>query len=109
MDQHHRNFQRFFGEDLVDGLIAPVSVVTRMLEDLAPEADLLETTTTAEFTCRSGFHKHVVVVEVTGPPFDLVAASGLLVVDVTHALLAEGAVVKPVVTDPTVDHRIHRY
>src|SRR5215213_2505082 len=109
MDQHHGNFERLRGENLVDGLIAPVSVVTRMLEELAPEADLLETTTTTEFTCGTRFHKHVVVVEVTGPPLDFIGASGLLVVDVTHALLAERAVVKPVVTHPAIDHRIHRH
>ncbi len=107
--QHHRNFEWLPGENLIDGLIAPVSVVIRMLEDLAPEADLVESATAAEFACRTSFHKHVVVVEVAGPPFDLVAARCLLVVDITHALLAERAIVKPIVTDPAIDHRIHRH
>src|ERR1043165_3487826 len=86
VNEHHRNFERLRGEDLVDCLIAPVSIVTRMLEELAPEADLIETTETPEFACRTSFHEHVVIVEVAGPPPDFVRAGRLLVVYVTHAL-----------------------
>src|SRR5436305_4247193 len=109
MHEHHWNFERFFCENLVDSLQLPVSVVTRMLEDLAPETDLFETTTPAELTRGACFHKHVVIVEVTGPPKYLVFACSLLIVDVAHPLLAKRAVVKPVVADPTVNHWIHRH
>src|SRR3712207_7573308 len=51
-------------------------------------------------------HKHVVRVEVARPPLDFVPARGLLVVDVRHALLPEGAVVEPVVAAPAVHHRV---
>jgi len=44
-----------------------------------------------------------------GPPFHLILASAYLFVDVRHVLLAEGAVVEPVVTHPAVNHGIHRH
>src|SRR5206468_59091 len=34
---------------------------------------------------------------------------GILIVDVGHHLLAEGAVVEPIVAHPAVDHRVHRH
>src|SRR4030095_10897358 len=92
--EHHGNLERLLREDFIDGLILPVRVVIGMLENLAPETDLFETTPAPELTCGAGFHKHVVVVEVTGPPLDLVGARCLLIVDVAHALLAKRAVVE---------------
>ena len=56
----------------------------------------------------TGVHEHVVVVEVAGPPLHGVVARAVLLVDVGHVLLAEGAVVEPVVAAPAVDHRVHR-
>src|SRR6185369_4690526 len=109
VDQHHWNLQRLGRENLVDRLIAPVSVVTRMLEYFAPEAYLFEAAPPPQLTGRAGFHEHVVVVVMAGPPQYFVCARGLLVVDVAHALLAKGAVVEPVVAHPAVDHRIHRH
>src|SRR6185369_6255558 len=97
VNEHHRHFQRLRRENLVDRLIAPVSVVTRVFEQLAPEADLFETTAPAELTRRTRFHKHVVVVGVARPTENIVCARSLLIVDVPHALLAKRAPVKPVV------------
>src|SRR5260370_25190445 len=86
--QHGRNFQRLRGKSLVHGLLLPPGVVGRMLENLSPEADLLETAAPAKFTCRAGFPVHVVVVEVTGPPVLVVLARGCLPGAVGHVLLA---------------------
>ena len=107
--QHHGNLQRLGSEDLIDRLILPEGVVAGMFQQLAPETNLLEPTTTAQLSCRSGFHKHVIVVKVAGPPPDIIRARGLLIVDVAHALLAESAVVEPVVAPPAIDHGIHRH
>ena len=109
VDQHHRNGQRLRGELLVDRLIAPEGVVGRMLENLAPEADLLEAAPASQLARRSRLHEHVVVVEVAGPPFLIVGARARLLVDVRHVLLAERAVVEPVVAHPAVHHRVHRH
>jgi len=107
--EHHGDFEWLLREYLVDRLVLPVSIVIRMLEDLAPEANLFESTAAAEFAGGNGFHKHVVIVGVTGPPKDLVAARCFLIVDVAHALLPKGAEMKPVVAHPAIDHRIHRH
>ena len=63
----------------------------------------------AQFACRAGAHVLVVVVEVRRPPLVLrvVVARPFLLVDVGHVLLAEGAVVKPVVAHPAVHHGVH--
>src|SRR5262245_54510604 len=107
MDQHHRHFQWLICKYFVDRLIPPVCVVTRMLENLSPEANLFKPTQTTELTCGNGFHEHVVVVVVTCPPFYFVRACSLLIVNVAHSLLAEGAVMKPIVAHPSIDHRVH--
>ena len=80
-----------------------------MLENLSPEADLLEPAAAPELAGRSGLHEHVVVVEVARPPFARRCARRRLLVDVRHVLLPERAVVKPVVAHPAIDHRIHRH
>src|SRR6185369_2672410 len=54
--EHHGNLERLLREDFVHRLILPVRVVTRMFENLAPEADLFQTTAPPELTCRAGFH-----------------------------------------------------
>ena len=41
--------------------------------------------------------------------FVVVVARRFLLVDVGHHLLAERAVVEPVVAHPAVDHRVHRH
>ena len=80
-----------------------------MFQNLPPEAKLFQAVPTAQLTGRPGLHEHVVIIEVAGPPFFLRHAGGLLVVDVGHHLLPEGAIVKPVVPNPPVNHRIHRH
>src|SRR5579859_221337 len=50
--QHDRNFERLRGKDFVHGLVAPESVIAGMVEDLAPEADLLQTVIEAKFDRR---------------------------------------------------------
>src|SRR5437016_687962 len=40
--EHDRHFEWLRGEDLVHRLLRPPRVIVRMLEDLLPEADLLE-------------------------------------------------------------------
>ena len=107
--EHHRHLQRLRREDLVHRLVAPERVVSRMLEDLPPEADLFEPATPSELAGRSGLHEHVVVVEVARPPLDVVRCASPPGRRCTHALLAERAVVEPVVAHPAVDHRIHRH
>ena len=79
-----------------------------MVDDLAPEAGLFEAAAFAEFSGGPGVHEHVIVIEVARPPLYGVVARAVLFVDVGHVLLAEGAVVKPVVSLPAVDHRVHR-
>ncbi len=80
-----------------------------MLEKLPPEADLFESALPAELAGRPRLHVHVVVVEVARPPRRLRRARRFLVVDVRHHLLAERAVVEPVVAHPAVHHRVHRH
>ena len=98
----------FGGEEFVYGLLLPEGVVAWVRDDLLPEAGLLEAAALAEFAGGYGVHEHVVVVEVAGPPLHGVVACAVLLVDVFHVLLAEGAVVEPVVSAPAVDHRVHR-
>src|SRR5664279_708714 len=50
VDEQDRNLEGLLGEDLVDGLIAPECVVGGVLENLLPEAHLLEAVAAAEFT-----------------------------------------------------------
>ena len=107
--EHDRHLQRLAREDLVHGLVAPEGVVGRMLQELAPEADLLEAVPLAELARRDAVQEQVVVVVVPAPPLHVVLARGLLLEDVGHALLAERAVVEPVVAHPAIDHRVHRH
>ena len=95
-------------EHAVHRLFAPERVVARMLEDLAPEAGLLQPAAPAKLSGRSRLHEHVIVVEMARPPLCFGRARRLLIVDIRHILLPEGAVVKPVVALPSVHHRIHR-
>src|SRR5262249_46500130 len=108
VDQHHWNFQRLCCKYFVDGLIMPKGVIAGVFEDLSPETYLFESSTAAKLAGRSCLHKHIVVIKVTSPPFDFIRASRLLIVNVRHTLLAKCTVVKPVVTHPAVDHRVHR-
>ena len=62
--QHHRHFQRLRGQQLVHRLVAPERVVGGMLDDLVPEADLLQAAAPAQFAGRARLHVHVVVVVV---------------------------------------------
>jgi hypothetical protein len=39
MDQHHRRFQRLFGDQLANGLVLPEGVVSRVPDELVPEAE----------------------------------------------------------------------
>ena len=78
-----------------------------MLQQLAPESDLLHSVTPPKFSRRSRFHINVVVVKMIRPPRDIVRARTFLVVDVADILFAKCAVVKPVVAHPAIDHRIH--
>ena len=39
--QHHRNLQRFFRQQLINCLLPPERIVTRMFKQLAPETRLL--------------------------------------------------------------------
>jgi hypothetical protein len=80
-----------------------------MFEQLSPEAELLHPVTPAQLTGRAGCEKRLVIVEVGAPPLLLVLPVRLLLVDVGHALLAEGTVVEPVVPGPSVHHGIHRH
>ena len=109
VDQHHRDGRRLRRQQLVHRLIAPERVVARMLEQLAPEADLLEPAAAPELARRSRLHEHVVLVVVALPPVHVGLARRFLVVDVAHHLLAERPVVEPVVAHPAVDHRVHRH
>src|SRR6266567_6870825 len=56
---------------------------------------------------RARIHIQVVIVEMVGPPLGVVLARGLLLIDVWQVLLAECAVVEPVIAHPAVDHGIH--
>ena len=108
-DQHRRHRERLAGQNLVHRLVPPERIVARMRQDLAPEADLLEPALPAQLARRSRLHEHVVVVEVAGPPLGFIRAGRLLLVDVGHVLLTEGAVVEPVVPHPAVHHGVHRH
>ncbi len=107
VDEHDRHLQGLLREELVHGLLPPVRVVTRVGQDLPPEAELLHAAAPAELARVDRRHVRVVVVVGIGKPEGLVLARGLLVVDEPHALLAERAVVEPVIADPAVDHRVH--
>src|SRR5262249_39109832 len=68
MDQHHRRFQRLFGEQLVNGLVLPEGVVSRMLDELVPEAELIQAAAATQLAGRDRLHPHVVLVVVVAPP-----------------------------------------
>ncbi len=105
--QHDRNFQRLTGENSVHGLLAPERVVAGMVKNFSPEAHLFKTVPAAQFACRTRLHEEIVIVVVVGPPFCFVVAGADLLKNVRHVLLAEGAIVKPVVTHPAIHHGIH--
>ena len=48
VDQHHRHAQRLRRQQPVDGLVTPEAVVARVLEELPPEAHLLQAAATSE-------------------------------------------------------------
>jgi hypothetical protein len=48
MDQHHRHLQRFFREQLIDRLLLPERIVSRMLDQLPPESGLLQSALPAQ-------------------------------------------------------------
>ena len=104
---HHRHGQRPGRQHPVHRLLAPEGVVARVLQELAPEPHLLEAMAAPQLSRRARPQVHVIVVEMVRPPRRVVAAGGFLLVDVGHHLLAEGAVVEPVVAHPAVDHRVH--
>ena len=105
--EHHRDTERPRAQQLVHGLVAPEGVVGRVLQDLAPEAHLLQAVAAPHLPRRAGGQPLVVVVEMARPPLRLGVARGLLLPDVGHVLLPEGTVVEPVVAHPSVHHRVH--
>ena len=107
--QHHRHGQRTGREDPVHRLVPPEGVVVRVGQELAPEPHLLHAVAAAVLARRARLHELVVLVEVARPPLLVVGAGRLLLVDVGHVLLAESAVVEPVVAEPAVHHRVHGY
>ena len=107
-DQHHRHGQRLRGQHLVHRLLLPEGVVGGMLQQLAPEAELLHAVPAAQLAGGAGRQVLVVVVVVGRPPLRRGIPRRLLVVDVGEVLLPEGAVVEPVVAAPAVHHRVHR-
>src|SRR4030095_15526303 len=60
VNEHHRRFQRLGGQQLVDGLVAPESVVGGMLDELVPKAQLIEAAAATQLTGRNRLHPHVV-------------------------------------------------
>ena len=80
-----------------------------MLQQLSPETGLFQAATLTQLARGNCLHEHVIVVEIAAPPFVLVCARTILLINVRHVLLPERAVVKPVVAHPTVNHRIHRH
>src|SRR5712691_7548531 len=50
MNQHHRYLQRFFRQQLVDCLLAPERIVTRMLKQLSPETSLFQSATLSQLS-----------------------------------------------------------
>src|SRR5262249_4501409 len=98
---------RLFGEQLVNGLVLPEGVISRMLDELVPEAELIQSAAATQFPGRGRLHPHVVLVVVAAPPLDVPLARGELIVNPAHIELAEGPVVEPVVPHPAIDHRIH--
>src|SRR5215831_5871772 len=102
MHQHHRHTEGLARKHLVHGLIAPESIIARMIEKLAPKTYLFQAAPAPEFAGRARLHEHIVVVKVTRPPLRLIRASSDLFVDIRHVLLTKGAVMKPIVAHPTI-------
>src|ERR1051326_6683297 len=50
-DQHYRNFQRLFRQQLVNCLIAPKRIVRRMFKQLPPKPGLFQTAATPQLAC----------------------------------------------------------
>src|ERR1041385_3092196 len=67
--EHHRDFERFFGQGFIYRLFAPVKVVGRMFDDLFPKTKLFEPSFTADEPSRAALHKRVELIKIRRPPF----------------------------------------
>src|SRR6266404_2191171 len=104
-DDQQRYVQRFFGQQLVDRLLLPEGVVGGVVGDGAPETKLLESAGSSHVTGRSSSQVLVVSIAISGPPLLLRFSCCFLVVDVVErAVLAKGAIMEPVVSNPAVYH-----
>src|SRR5262249_4664399 len=103
--EQRRDLERLAREDLIERLATPELVVGRMLAQLLEERQLVD----AEGTCESAggpeAEEQLIVVVDAAQDLQPLAAAGGLAVDVIEVALAEGAVVKPIVTLPAIHHR----
>lgn len=107
VDEHGRHTKGLVCQEPVDGLFAPETIVGGVFGDLLPEADLVHVALSAELASRAGAHVGVILIEVAREPMGFVRPGGGLLIDVGDVLLAEGAVVEPVVPAPAIHHGIH--
>src|SRR3984885_14741115 len=88
---------------------APDLVGGRMLGGLAEERQRIDAEATREIARRAAREEQLEVIVGAARNLQPLVARGGLVVDVVEVGLAEGAVVKPVVPLPAIDHRTHRH
>jgi len=84
----------------------PEGVIGRVAHDLAGETYLFETVQPRHIAGRARAQPGVVVVVVIGPPREIAAAGGLLVMKIGQAVETERAVVEPIIAPPAIGHRI---
>jgi len=106
VDVEGRHGKRLPREDPVDRLSLPERIVSRMTREPLPERQLVHAKRRPERTGRAGGEPGLVGIVTRRRPFLLGTLVRRLAVDVIGIGFAERAVVKPVVADPRVDHRI---
>ncbi len=107
-DDQRRNGEGTAGENAVERLFLPVGVIGRVLGQPLPEGQPDHPQRAAIGAGRAVAQRREIIVGDCREPLAVGLAAARLAEDVADQLLAEGAVVEPVVALPDVDHWIDR-
>src|SRR5258708_3834151 len=105
---HGGDLERKLGNELIQGLLLPEGIISRVLMNLAPEGELIVPFKTGVVSGRSNTLKStVVVITLPGNGFAF-SFYCRLKGEVIEVGLTKRTIVEPVVPHPAVDHRALR-
>src|SRR5581483_6565634 len=108
LEPHGRDRRRPLSNQIIQRLALPELVIRGMLHHLLNPWQHIESVQPHKISSRSSPSKGFVIVVFAASDFVAFAALSCLPRKIVYVHLAEGAVVEPIVTHPSVDHRAFR-